>query len=131
MNEAYKLLLPLYERGRTAKLRDAHSKLATTWATWRTCPRPASASWARYRVGFFGAHFGDLNGREFIYKEPRVTPLPVISLRLQEFYGRQLGEGRLVLLQDSGDVDVSKLDSDKAYIQARCGTRMEGGGAGG
>ena len=36
-----------------------------------------------FRVGFFGDKFGDLDGEEFIYKEPAITKLPEISLRLQ------------------------------------------------
>lgn len=36
-----------------------------------------------FRVGFFGEKFGDLDGEEFIYKEPAITKLPEISLRLQ------------------------------------------------
>lgn len=36
-----------------------------------------------FRVGFYGAKFGDLNGEEFIYKEPAITKLPEISHRLE------------------------------------------------
>ena len=36
-----------------------------------------------FRVGFYGAKFGDLNGQEFIYKEPAITKLPEISHRLE------------------------------------------------
>ena len=36
-----------------------------------------------FRVGFFGDKFGDLDGEEFVYKEPAITKLPEISLRLQ------------------------------------------------
>ena len=35
-----------------------------------------------FRVGFFGAKFGDLDGDEFIYKEPAITKLAEISHRL-------------------------------------------------
>ena len=36
-----------------------------------------------FRVGFYGARFGDIDGEEFIYKEPAITKLPEISHRLQ------------------------------------------------
>jgi hypothetical protein len=40
-----------------------------------------------FRVGFYGPKFGDLDGEEFIYKEPTLTKLPEISHRLEVFYG--------------------------------------------
>ena len=36
-----------------------------------------------FRVGFYGSRFGDIDGEEFIYKEPAITKLPEISHRLQ------------------------------------------------
>jgi hypothetical protein len=36
-----------------------------------------------FRVGFYGHKFGDLDGEEFIYKEPAITKLPEISHRLE------------------------------------------------
>lgn len=36
-----------------------------------------------FRVGFYGSSFGDLDGEEFIYKEPAITKLPEISHRLE------------------------------------------------
>lgn len=36
-----------------------------------------------FRVGFYGSRFGDLDGEEYIYKEPAITKLPEISHRLQ------------------------------------------------
>lgn len=36
-----------------------------------------------FRVGFYGSKFGDLDEREFIYKEPGITHLPEISHRLE------------------------------------------------
>lgn len=39
-----------------------------------------------FRVGFYGPKFGDLDGEEFIYKEPTLTKLPEISHRLEVIY---------------------------------------------
>lgn len=36
-----------------------------------------------FRVGFYGPRFGDLDGEEFVYKEPTLTKLPEISHRLE------------------------------------------------
>lgn len=36
-----------------------------------------------FRVGFYGSKFGDLDGEEFIYKEPPLTKLHEIAHRLE------------------------------------------------
>ena len=36
-----------------------------------------------FRVGLYGSKFGDLDRREFVYKEPAITKLPEISHRLE------------------------------------------------
>lgn len=36
-----------------------------------------------FRVGFYGHKFGDLDGEEFVYKEPAITKLAEISHRLE------------------------------------------------
>jgi len=36
-----------------------------------------------FRVGLYGSRFGDLDGQEFVYKEPVITKLPEISHRLE------------------------------------------------
>lgn len=36
-----------------------------------------------FRVGFYGSKFGDLDGEEFVYKEPTLTKLPEIFNRLE------------------------------------------------
>ena len=45
--------------------------------------------WSHFRVGFYGFKFGDLNGEEFLYKEPALTKLAEISNRLEV---RQAGQ---------------------------------------
>jgi len=52
-----------------------------------------------------------------VYKEPMLTKLPEIAQRLENFYGNKYGEGNLLIIKDSKQVDLSKLDSDKAHIQ--------------
>lgn len=38
-----------------------------------------------FRVGFYGSKFDDLDGEEFVYKEPTLTKLPEIFSRLEVF----------------------------------------------
>ncbi|KAH9636156.1 hypothetical protein HF086_007108 [Spodoptera exigua] len=70
-----------------------------------------------FRVSFYGARFGDLDGEEFVYKEHALTKLPEIFSRLENFYGARFGADNVVIIKDSNIVDVSTLDPDKAYIQ--------------
>jgi hypothetical protein len=62
-----------------------------------------------YRVGFYGSPFNDLNGAEFIYKEPNVTPLSAISLRLQTLFGKRFGADRVSIIKDSNKVRVALI----------------------
>lgn len=70
-----------------------------------------------FRVGFYGARFGDLAGEEFVYKEPTLTKLPEIFSRLENFYAERFGAENIVIIKDSNPVDPSKLEPDKAYVQ--------------
>ena len=51
------------------------------------------------RVGFYGQRFGDLDGEEFIYKEPALTKLPEIACRLETFYGNKFGQDNLIIIK--------------------------------
>lgn len=70
-----------------------------------------------FRVGFYGTRFGDLNQEEFVYKEPTLTKLPEIFSRLENFYADRFGNDNIFIIKDSNPVDVSKLETDKAYVQ--------------
>lgn len=70
-----------------------------------------------FRVGFYGARFGDLAGEEFVYKEPTLTKLPEIFSRLENFYAERFGAENIVIIKDSNPVDPTKLEPDKAYVQ--------------
>ncbi|CAG9532753.1 unnamed protein product [Cercopithifilaria johnstoni] len=70
-----------------------------------------------FRVGFYGSRFGDLDGVEFIYKEPAITKLSEISHRLDAFYTDRFGKGVVEVIKDSNSVDPNRLDSTKAYLQ--------------
>ncbi|XP_061484809.1 dedicator of cytokinesis protein 8 isoform X2 [Rhineura floridana] len=117
VNEVYKIVIPILEAHRDfRKLSSTHSKLQKAFES--IINKGQKRMFGTYfRVGFYGAIFGDLDEEEFVYKEPAITKLPEISHRLEGFYGQCFGEDRVVVIKDSTPVDKSKLDPSKAYIQ--------------
>lgn len=83
LNEVYKILTPIAEKNRDwKKLINIHSKLQDAF-TKIDALEGRRIFGAYFRVGFYGSKFGDLDGEEFIYKEPMLTKLPEISHRLE------------------------------------------------
>ncbi|XP_018426758.1 PREDICTED: dedicator of cytokinesis protein 8 [Nanorana parkeri] len=117
VNEVYKIVIPVLEAHRDfRKLASTHEKLQKAFD--RIIHKGQKRMFGTYfRVGFYGARFGDLDEQEFIYKEPTITKLPEISHRLEAFYGNCFGEDAVEVIKDSTPVDKSKLDPNKAYIQ--------------
>lgn len=117
VNEVYKPVLKIVEAGRDfKKLTDIHYKLYEAFKEIES--RQGKRVFGTYfRVGFYGHRFGDLDGEEFVYKEPMLTKLPEIACRLESFYGHKYGQANLEIIKDSKQVELSKLDPDKAYIQ--------------
>uniref|UniRef100_A0A8C2ZY45 Dedicator of cytokinesis 8 n=1 Tax=Cyclopterus lumpus TaxID=8103 RepID=A0A8C2ZY45_CYCLU len=105
VNEVYKIILPILEAHRD--FRNCHPLMTNYIEMFGTY----------FRVGFYGAKFGDLDEWEFIYKEPGITHLPEISHRLENFYSQCFGEDALVMIKDSTPVDRKQLNPSKAYIQ--------------
>ncbi|XP_067118403.1 dedicator of cytokinesis protein 7 isoform X1 [Centruroides vittatus] len=117
MNDVYKILIPIAEAHRDyKKLANIHSKLHEAFT--KIDQQAGKRVFGTYfRVGFYGNKFGDLDGEEFIYKEPTLTKLPEISNRLESFYSERFGPEFVEVIKDSNTVDPSKLNSEKAYIQ--------------
>ncbi|XP_034266183.1 dedicator of cytokinesis protein 8 isoform X2 [Pantherophis guttatus] len=117
VNEVYKIVIPILETNRDfRKLSSVHSKLQKAFES--IINKGQKRMFGTYfRVGFYGAIFGDLDEQEFVYKEPAITKLPEISHRLEGFYGQCFGEDRIVVIKDSIPVEKKKLDPRKAYIQ--------------
>ena len=83
MNEVYKLVLPIYEAKRLhPEMEKLHRKLAECYKelVYRGENRFLGSY---FRVGFYGLLFGDLDQKEFIYKEAALTRLSEFSLKLQ------------------------------------------------
>ncbi|RZF36641.1 hypothetical protein LSTR_LSTR012320 [Laodelphax striatellus] len=117
MNNVYKVMIPITEASRDyKKLANIHGKLHDAFTRMEQL-QGKRVFGTYFRVGFYGAKFGDLNGEEFIYKEPTLTKLPEIFSRLENFYAERFGPDHLVIIKDSNVVDANNLDPDKAYIQ--------------
>ncbi|XP_031440380.1 dedicator of cytokinesis protein 8 isoform X2 [Clupea harengus] len=117
VNEVYKIMIPILEAHRDfRKLASIHDKLQRAFES--IILKGHKRMFGTYfRVGFYGSKFGDLDEREFVYKEPAITHLPEISHRLEGFYSQCFGDGVLEMIKDSTPVDKNKLDPNKAYIQ--------------
>ncbi|XP_052102074.1 dedicator of cytokinesis protein 7-like [Mytilus californianus] len=117
VNLVYKILIPIHEaHNECKKLAQIHQKLHDAFQNV-TLQEGKRIFGTYFRVGFYGHKFGDLDGEEFIYKEPAITKLPEISHRLESFYGDRFGEEFIHIVKDSNTVERDKLDQNKAYIQ--------------
>ncbi|CAF0831727.1 unnamed protein product [Brachionus calyciflorus] len=117
-NQLYKILIPIYEAHKDIKkLSQVHSKLHDCFN--KILLNSNKRLFGTYfRVGFYGEKFEDLNGEEFIYKEPGITKLAEIAHRLENFYCNKFGQGVVEIMKDSNNVDKNSLDLvTKAYIQ--------------
>ncbi|EDV29620.1 uncharacterized protein TRIADDRAFT_18599, partial [Trichoplax adhaerens] len=116
--EIYRLLLPIYERQRHfQQLADAHGQLHEAYKKIVEVMSSGNRFLGTYyRVSFFGQEFEDDGGKEYIYKEPKVTGLSEISQRLSAMYGKRFNK-EVAIIQDSGQVDTKTLDEKKIYIQ--------------
>lgn len=57
-----------------------------------------------YLIVSLQGFFEDEDGKEYIYKEPKLTPLSEISQRLQKLYSDKFGSENVKMIQDSGKV---------------------------
>ena len=58
--------------------------------------------------------FEDEDGKEYIYKEPKLTPLSEISQRLLKLYSDKFGSENVKMIQDSGR--VSELSCSRLFF---------------
>jgi len=119
-NELYKLLIPIFEKNRSYEqlakshgdLQDIFSKIINSIKT------QSRLLGSYYRVGFYGKLFDELNGKECIYKEPKITRLGEIQDRLKViFIARFKSEEKIRIITDSKAVDQKTLDPELAHIQ--------------
>uniref|UniRef100_A0A8C3LK96 Dedicator of cytokinesis 9 n=1 Tax=Chrysolophus pictus TaxID=9089 RepID=A0A8C3LK96_CHRPC len=119
--DIYKLIIPIYEKRRDFErlahlydtLHRAYSKVTEVMHTGKRLLG------TYFRVAFFGqGFFEDEDGKEYIYKEPKLTPLSEISQRLQKLYSDKFGSENVKMIQDSGKVCFlfSLKDSNMSFL---------------
>ncbi|GCC36412.1 hypothetical protein chiPu_0014906 [Chiloscyllium punctatum] len=116
----YKFIIPIYEKRRDFEklafiyntLNEAYKKIIHVLHTGRRLLGTF------FRVAFYGqSFFEEEDGKEYIYKEPKLTRLSEISERLLKLYGEKFGVENVKILQDSNKVNTKSLDQKFAYIQ--------------
>eukprot|EP01006_Ploeotia_vitrea_P040513 TRINITY_DN66428_c9_g1_i1.p1 TRINITY_DN66428_c9_g1~~TRINITY_DN66428_c9_g1_i1.p1 ORF type:complete len:1833 (+),score=1077.90 TRINITY_DN66428_c9_g1_i1:674-5500(+) len=115
----YKRVVPLYESdNKYAELSSAFGHLSEVFNELVKDQRAETVRFlgTYYRVGFFGSHFGQLNGKEFVYKMPRITQLGPMSRGLQSLYSKQLGVP-VKILPSSKPVVASELNPQDCWLQ--------------
>ncbi|XP_076270905.1 dedicator of cytokinesis protein Ziz isoform X1 [Rhynchophorus ferrugineus] len=120
LGEVFKLVIPMYEKKRNyEQLKKCYQKLSINYDKVIEVNRTGKRLLGRYyRVGFYGqSYFEDENGKEYVYKEPKVTSLSEISERLERQYLERFGPDTVKMIQDSTPVIQSDLDPKYAYIQ--------------
>ncbi|CAI7792055.1 unnamed protein product [Closterium sp. NIES-53] len=115
------LLLPLHRSRHDYKqLTKTHNKIASIYENveqQETSPIPFKDA-CYYRVGFYGERFRYIDGREFIYREPRDVRLGDIMEKLKALYdARSPDEEPLQIIQDSRQVDPAALKPNLVYMQ--------------
>ncbi|XP_078067365.1 LOW QUALITY PROTEIN: dedicator of cytokinesis protein 11-like [Mustelus asterias] len=116
----YKFIIPIYEKRREFEklafiyntLNEAYKKIIHVLHTGRRLLGTF------FRVAFYGqSFFEEEDGKEYIYKEPKLTRLPEISERLLKLYSDKFGAENVKIIQDSNKVNAKNLDQKFAYIQ--------------
>uniref|UniRef100_A0A8C2ZWK5 Dedicator of cytokinesis 9 n=1 Tax=Cyclopterus lumpus TaxID=8103 RepID=A0A8C2ZWK5_CYCLU len=118
--DIYKLIIPIYEKRRDFdKLAHLYDTLHRAYSKVTEVMHTGKRLLGTYfRVAFFGqGFFEDEDGKEYIYKEPKFTPLSEISQRLLKLYSDKFGQENVKIIQDSGRINPKDLDSKYAYIQ--------------
>ncbi|XP_074057352.1 dedicator of cytokinesis protein 11 isoform X2 [Macrotis lagotis] len=120
ISEISKLIIPIYEKRRefeklTQVYRNLHGAYTKILEVMHTRKRLLGTF---FRVAFYGqAFFEEEDGKEYIYKEPKLTGLSEISLRLIKLYGEKFGTDNVKIIQDSDKVNIKDLDPKFAHIQ--------------
>lgn len=71
-----------------------------------------------YRVGFYGGSFGKLDGKEYVYREPRGVLLGDLKEKLHLIYKSRLDSNHPVhIIPYSGQVKADGLQGGVSYLQ--------------
>lgn len=120
LGEIYRFILPIYEQKRDfQRLSKAYGLLHEAYSKIVEVMRSGKRLLGKYfRVAFFGqSFFEEEDGKEYVYKEPKITGLTEICDRLLKLYSDKFGQGNVKLIMDSNKVNPKDLDPKTAYIQ--------------
>ncbi|CAN9509721.1 unnamed protein product [Ophioblennius macclurei] len=115
-----KLIIPIYEkRHEYEKLSRLYDTLHRAYNKIMEVIQSGRRMLGTYfRVAFYGqGFFEEEDGKEYIYKEPKLTGLSEISQRLLTLYGDKFGPENVKIIQDSNKVNPKELDAKFAYVQ--------------
>uniref|UniRef100_A0A4W6D364 Dedicator of cytokinesis 11 n=1 Tax=Lates calcarifer TaxID=8187 RepID=A0A4W6D364_LATCA len=115
-----KLIIPIYEkRHEYEKLSRLYDTLHRAYNKIMEVMQSGRRLLGTYfRVAFYGqGFFEEEDGKEYIYKEPKLTGLSEISQRLLTLYGEKFGQENVKIIQDSNKVNPKDLDHKFAYVQ--------------
>uniref|UniRef100_A0A665W9E6 Dedicator of cytokinesis 11 n=1 Tax=Echeneis naucrates TaxID=173247 RepID=A0A665W9E6_ECHNA len=115
-----KLIIPIYEkRHEYEKLSRLYDTLHRAYNKIMEVIQSGRRLLGTYfRVAFYGqGFFEEEDGKEYIYKEPKLTGLSEISQRLLTLYGEKFGPENVKIIQDSNKVNPKDLDHKFAYVQ--------------
>ncbi|XP_031979619.1 dedicator of cytokinesis protein 11 isoform X5 [Corvus moneduloides] len=120
ISEVSKLIIPIYEKRHefeklTQLYRTLHGAYSKILEVMHSRKRLLGTF---FRVAFYGqTFFEEEDGKEYIYKEPKLTGLSEISFRLLKLYGEKFGSETVKIIQDSNKVSIKDLDPKYAHIQ--------------
>ncbi|KAK1318522.1 hypothetical protein QJS10_CPB04g00652 [Acorus calamus] len=115
------LIIPVYKSrrafGQLAKCHTSLTKIYESILEQEASPIPFTDA-TYYRVGFYGDQFGKLDGKEYVYREPRDVRLGDIMAKLSHIYeSRMDGNHTLHIIPDSRQVNADELQSGVCYLQ--------------
>lgn len=116
----YKLLISIYENARDYEnLQRVYSEISELYGQIGKANLKTTRLFGSfYKVGFYGKLFPDeLNGKEFVYKMPRITRLAEIIEYLEKNFSRQLGEDKVKIVGDTFQTKGMDQQDEAAYIQ--------------
>jgi hypothetical protein len=113
----YRMLLGIYEERLDYKhLAICHADLGNIYREILRLQGQPRYLGSYYRIAFYGRCWGEDDGIEYIYKEPRITRLGEIQERLQIITEKRFGI-RATIISDSSSVERSKLTNVDSYTQ--------------
>lgn len=115
------LVIPVYKSRRAyGQLAKCHTMLTNIYESileQESSPIPFTDA-TYYRVGFYGAKFGNLDRKEYVYREPRDVRLGDIMEKLSHIYESKMdGNHTLHIIPDSRQVKAEELQPGVCYLQ--------------